>query len=69
MREGTTSRVMAAYRPYGEFYGFYKVSTAYFGYHNRNFNIFFPPIFITLLLLFLMFAPHFPYAVLISPIR
>jgi hypothetical protein len=26
MREGTTSRVMAAERPYGEFYGFYSVS-------------------------------------------
>jgi hypothetical protein len=26
MLEGTTSRVMAADRPYGEFYGFYSVS-------------------------------------------
>jgi hypothetical protein len=26
MREGTTSRVMAADRPYGEFYDFYSVS-------------------------------------------
>jgi hypothetical protein len=31
MREGTTSRVMAADRAYGEFYGFYVVSE-YFGY-------------------------------------
>jgi hypothetical protein len=34
MREGTTSRVMAADRPYGEFYDFYSVSTEYFGYHH-----------------------------------
>jgi hypothetical protein len=26
MREGTTSRVMAAERPFGEFYDFYSVS-------------------------------------------
>jgi hypothetical protein len=32
MREGTTSRVMAADRPYGEFYDFYSVSPEYFGY-------------------------------------
>jgi hypothetical protein len=32
MREGTTSRVMAADRPYGEFYYFYSVSPEYFGY-------------------------------------
>jgi hypothetical protein len=31
MREGTTSRVMAADRPYGEFYYFY-ASPEYFGY-------------------------------------
>jgi hypothetical protein len=32
MREGTTSRVMAADRPCGAFYDFYSVSPAYFGY-------------------------------------
>jgi hypothetical protein len=32
--EGTTSRVMAAYRPYGEFYDFYSISPEYFGYHH-----------------------------------
>jgi hypothetical protein len=32
MREGTTSRVMTADRPYGEFYDFYSVSPEYFGY-------------------------------------
>jgi hypothetical protein len=32
MQEGTTSRVMAADRPYGEFYDFYSVSPKYFGY-------------------------------------
>jgi hypothetical protein len=32
MREGTTSRVMAADRPNGEFYDFYSVSSEYFGY-------------------------------------
>jgi hypothetical protein len=32
MREGTTSRVMAADRPYGKFYDFYSVSPEYFGY-------------------------------------
>jgi hypothetical protein len=31
MRERTTSRVMAADRPYGEFYDFYSVSPEYFG--------------------------------------
>jgi hypothetical protein len=31
MREGTTSRVMAADRPYDEFYDFYSVSPEYFG--------------------------------------
>jgi hypothetical protein len=30
-REGTTSRMMAADRPYGEFYGFYSASPEYFG--------------------------------------
>jgi hypothetical protein len=30
--EGTTSRVMAADRPYGEFYDFYCVGPEYFGY-------------------------------------
>jgi hypothetical protein len=32
MREGTTSRMMAADKPYGEFYGFYSVCSEYFGY-------------------------------------
>jgi hypothetical protein len=32
MWEGTTSRVMAADMPYGEFYGFYNVSPEYFGF-------------------------------------
>jgi hypothetical protein len=32
MREGTTSRVTAADRPYGEFYDFYSVSPENFGY-------------------------------------
>jgi hypothetical protein len=41
MREGTTSRVMAGDRPYGEFYDFYSVSPEYFGYHHVNLcNIF-----------------------------
>jgi hypothetical protein len=31
MREETTSRVMAADRPYGEFYDFYSVGSKYFG--------------------------------------
>jgi hypothetical protein len=30
MQEGTTSRVMAADRTYGEFYNFYSVSPDYF---------------------------------------
>jgi hypothetical protein len=34
MREGTTSRAMAADRPYGEFYDFYNVSPEHFGYHH-----------------------------------
>jgi hypothetical protein len=33
MREGTTSRVMAADRPYGEFYDVYSASPEYFGYN------------------------------------
>jgi hypothetical protein len=36
MREGTTSRVMAADRPYGELYVLYSASTEYFGYHHKN---------------------------------
>jgi hypothetical protein len=32
MREGTTLRVMAADRLYGEFYDFYSISPEYFGY-------------------------------------
>jgi len=34
MREGNTSRVTAADRPYGEFYDFYSVSPEKFGYHH-----------------------------------
>jgi hypothetical protein len=34
MREGTTSRAMAADRSYGEFYDFYSVSSEYFAYHH-----------------------------------
>ena len=33
MQEGTTSRVMATDRLYGEFYDFYRVSPKNFGYH------------------------------------
>jgi hypothetical protein len=33
MWEGTTSRVMAANKPYGEFHDFYSISLEYFGYH------------------------------------
>jgi hypothetical protein len=32
MREGATSRVTVADRPYDEFYDFYSVSPEYFGY-------------------------------------
>jgi hypothetical protein len=32
-QEGTTLRVMAADRPYGEFHDFYSISPEYFGYH------------------------------------
>jgi hypothetical protein len=38
MREGTTSRVMAANRHYGEFYGFYSVSLDYFGYYHEEYE-------------------------------
>jgi hypothetical protein len=31
MREGTTSMVIAANTPYGEFYDFYRVTPEYFG--------------------------------------
>jgi hypothetical protein len=34
MREGTTSRVITADRPYGVFYNFYSVNPEYFGYHH-----------------------------------
>jgi hypothetical protein len=30
--EGTTSRVMAADRPYGEFYDFYSIGQEYYGF-------------------------------------
>jgi hypothetical protein len=33
MREGSTSRVMAGDRPYGESYEYYSVSPGYFGYN------------------------------------
>jgi hypothetical protein len=32
MRDGTTSRMLAADRPYGEFYDLYGISLEYFGY-------------------------------------
>jgi hypothetical protein len=32
MREGATSRVIAADRAYGEFYDFYSISPDYFGF-------------------------------------
>jgi hypothetical protein len=38
MREGTTSRVMAADRPYGDFYDVYNVSPECFGYHHVRFS-------------------------------
>jgi hypothetical protein len=38
MREGTTSRVMTADRPYIEFYYFFSVSPEYFGYVPANFH-------------------------------
>jgi hypothetical protein len=38
MCEGTSSRVMVANRPYGEFYDFYSISPEYFGYHLIWFN-------------------------------
>jgi hypothetical protein len=41
MREGTPLRVMAADRPYGEFYDFYSISLEYFGttmYRNMTYN-------------------------------
>jgi hypothetical protein len=34
MREGTNLRVMAADRPYGEFYDFYSIGPEYFGYYH-----------------------------------
>jgi hypothetical protein len=34
MREETTSKVMAADNPYGEFYDFYSVSPEYFVYYH-----------------------------------
>ena len=39
MREGTTSRVTAADRPYGEFYDFYSVSAENVGYHHTYIHI------------------------------
>jgi hypothetical protein len=39
MREGTTSRVMAADRPYGEFHDFYSISLEYFGYHHVHLHV------------------------------
>jgi len=40
MREGTTSRVTAADRPYGEFYDFYSVSPENFGSPHVRITIF-----------------------------
>jgi hypothetical protein len=40
MREGTTSRVMAADRPYDEFYDFYSISAEYFEYHHVQQHVF-----------------------------
>jgi hypothetical protein len=37
MREGTTWRVMAADRPYGNFYDLYNISPEYFGWTLVNF--------------------------------
>jgi hypothetical protein len=34
MLKGTTSKLMEADRPYGEFYYFYSVSPEYFGYRH-----------------------------------
>jgi hypothetical protein len=34
MQERTTSRVMVADRPYGEFYDVYNIILEYFGYHH-----------------------------------
>jgi hypothetical protein len=42
MREGTTSRVMAADRPYGEFYDFYSAIPEYFGYRHTSISFRFP---------------------------
>jgi hypothetical protein len=39
IREGTTSRVMAADRSYGEFYDIYSVSPEYFGYTPVNMSL------------------------------
>jgi hypothetical protein len=43
MQEGTTLRVMAADRPYGDFYDFYSISPENFGstlvFHNRLVSI------------------------------
>jgi hypothetical protein len=36
MREGTTSRMMVAVRPYGDFYYFYSVSPEYFEMTEKN---------------------------------
>jgi hypothetical protein len=38
MREGTNSRVMAADRPYGEFYDFYSISPEYFVFKGLRFK-------------------------------
>jgi hypothetical protein len=36
MREGTTSRLMTADRPYGGFYDFHSASPQYFGYTTNS---------------------------------
>jgi hypothetical protein len=38
MGEGTTSKVMEADRPYGEFYDFYSINSEYFGYTIIQYN-------------------------------
>jgi hypothetical protein len=40
MQKGTTSRVIAADRPYSEFYDFYCVSPEYFGYALAEIDVY-----------------------------
>jgi hypothetical protein len=39
MREATTSRMMVADRPYGEFYEFYSVSPEHFGHYHLHSSV------------------------------